>query len=163
MYNKATMLRKSYARLGRIAYKAVTPFMRLYLTDKHLRVRILLVNELNEVLLVRSWFGHQKWSLPGGGIKHHEDPLQTAVRELREETGLHIAPVHVHELGTFPNPYSQAPFTVACYWAKMAKKEPYLARRRRLEMLDVAWFPIDALPRDANPSIAIALKLYRKK
>lgn len=29
-----------------------------------------------------------RWTLPGGGVDHGEDPAQTAVRELQEETGL---------------------------------------------------------------------------
>jgi 8-oxo-dGTP pyrophosphatase MutT (NUDIX family) len=33
-----------------------------------------------------------RWTLPGGGIDHGEDPKQALVREVYEETGLHIHP-----------------------------------------------------------------------
>jgi 8-oxo-dGTP pyrophosphatase MutT (NUDIX family) len=155
------MLRNGYARLGRIAYKAVGPFMRLYMTNKHLRVRILLLNETSEVLLVRSWLGHQNWSLPGGGIHRRETPIEAAVRELLEETGLQLTPERVKELGTFQNPYKTAPFTIACFIAKVKKQEPSLARHRRLEVLDTAWYPIDHLPADCSPTVKKALALSR--
>jgi ADP-ribose pyrophosphatase YjhB (NUDIX family) len=153
------MLREGYARLGRIAYKAVSPFMRLYMSNKHLRVRILIVNEYNEVLLVRSWLGHQSWSLPGGGIGRREAPINAAIRELHEETGLELAPDKVQQLGTFKNPYKAAPFTIICFMATVKKQEPEQARHRRLEVLDSAWYPIDALPADCSPTVKKALAL----
>jgi ADP-ribose pyrophosphatase YjhB (NUDIX family) len=30
-----------------------------------------------------------KWTMPGGGMEWGEDPVETASRELQEETGLH--------------------------------------------------------------------------
>jgi 8-oxo-dGTP pyrophosphatase MutT (NUDIX family) len=153
------MLREGYARLGRIAYKAVSPFMRLYMNNKHLRVRILLLNESGEVLLVRSWLGHQNWSLPGGGIQRNETPLQAAIRELQEETGVVLQPAAVKELGSFPNPYTTAPFTIACFIAVTRRQEPSLARYRRLEVLDSGWFAIDQLPSNLSPTVTKALAL----
>lgn len=36
---------------------------------------------------------HQgRWTLPGGGIHFGEDPADAMVREVREETGLHVRP-----------------------------------------------------------------------
>lgn len=153
------MLREGYARLGRLAYKAVSPFMRFYMTNKHLRVRILLLNEYNEVLLVRSWLGHQSWSLPGGGIRRNEPPKLAAIREAAEETGLDLPEKSVKEIGQFPNPYSSAPFTIICFAATIKKQEPHQAQHRRLEVLDSAWFPVKQLPADCSPTVKKALKL----
>jgi len=33
-----------------------------------------------------------RWTLPGGGIDHGEDPRAALVREVHEETGLHVVP-----------------------------------------------------------------------
>jgi 8-oxo-dGTP diphosphatase len=36
-----------------------------------------------------------RWTLPGGGIDHAEDPRETLRREVYEETGLHVEPGRV--------------------------------------------------------------------
>ncbi|MET9500776.1 NUDIX hydrolase [Streptomyces sp. NPDC006259] len=45
-----------------------------------------------QLLLARSPApdGTREWVLPGGGMEHGEDPHDTVVRELEEETGYHI-------------------------------------------------------------------------
>lgn len=150
-----------YAAFGRLTHKAVTPFLKLYITEKHVRVRALILNEQKEVLLIRSWLGHQRWTLPGGGIRRSETPAEAAAREVHEETGLRLAADHLQELGTFVNTDSSAPFTVLCYVIEVAKREPHIAHRRRLEMLDIAWFPVNSLPSDCSGTVHSALDLWQ--
>jgi 8-oxo-dGTP diphosphatase len=38
-------------------------------------------------ILLTYWHQGGKWSLPGGGIEHREQPVDAAIREIREETG----------------------------------------------------------------------------
>jgi 8-oxo-dGTP diphosphatase len=40
------------------------------------------------------------WTLPGGGIDHGEEPRETVVREVREETGLSCTPGDVLDVGS---------------------------------------------------------------
>ncbi|MET9350728.1 NUDIX hydrolase [Streptomyces termitum] len=48
-----------------------------------------------ELLLAR-WVGRdgvRRWTLPGGGLEHGEDPVETMVREVEEETGYAAEPL----------------------------------------------------------------------
>ncbi len=49
-----------------------------------------LVPEGGRLLLTR-YAGSGRWSLPGGGIDHGEQPVDAVYREVHEETGLHLA------------------------------------------------------------------------
>jgi 8-oxo-dGTP pyrophosphatase MutT (NUDIX family) len=123
----------------------------------------MVVNELGEVLLVRSWFGHQRWSLPGGGIRRGEDPRVAAARETFEETGVSLDERECKPLGEFANGDSNAPFIVDCYRIEVSKQPAHIAARHRLEMLDVAWFSLGHLPTHRSKTVDRALKLYEEK
>lgn len=151
--------RRTYARAGRLMHRALTPFMQLVLREKHVRVRALILNEEKEVLLVRSWFSHQRWSLPGGGIGQTESPAEAAIREIHEETGIRVPLEDLQELGSFPNPDPKNRYTIACYTVTVPKRAPRLARHRKLEMLDAGWFLLANLPKERSETVDTAIAL----
>jgi 8-oxo-dGTP diphosphatase len=44
----------------------------------------------------RGRFGEGKWNAPGGKLENGEDPLGGVVREVYEETGLHVSSLYYH-------------------------------------------------------------------
>src|SRR5438874_12135388 len=57
-------------------------------------VSILTFDDRKRVLLVRHAEGDD-WTTPGGMIEPYETPSNAAVREMWEETGLHVALTHI--------------------------------------------------------------------
>lgn len=58
---------------------------------KNLAIGVLPLDAQNNTWLVGQWrfpLNQYSWEIPEGGGPHGEDPLQTARRELKEETGL---------------------------------------------------------------------------
>ena len=58
-----------------------------------LRVGAYAVVERDGAVLLARWVGSAppRWTLPGGGLDHGEDPRVGAVREVEEETGYRVA------------------------------------------------------------------------
>jgi ADP-ribose pyrophosphatase YjhB (NUDIX family) len=51
-------------------------------------------NGNGRVLVARHTYRrHAPWALPGGWVRHGEDPAETIVREIAEETGLTVEPL----------------------------------------------------------------------
>jgi 8-oxo-dGTP diphosphatase len=66
--------------------------------NKELRVAAYAVCVRDEQVLLARWVakdGTKRWTLPGGGMDHAEDPIDTVVRELDEETGYAMEPVRL--------------------------------------------------------------------
>ncbi|MEV7677590.1 NUDIX hydrolase [Streptomyces sp. NPDC088341] len=58
--------------------------------NQELRVAAYAVCVQGEQILLARWVardGTKRWTLPGGGMDHGEDPVDAAVREVEEETG----------------------------------------------------------------------------
>ncbi len=50
----------------------------------------IILNSAGEVLLVKHTYGKCNWEIPGGRAEEGESPVDTAIREVREETGLSV-------------------------------------------------------------------------
>lgn len=69
-----------------------------FLPARKLSCGVVIVNDAAELLLCHVT-GHDHWDLPKGGANPGESPLQTALRETREETGLVLDAQPLLDLG----------------------------------------------------------------
>ena len=63
----------------------------LSVESKRLGAAAIIFNDEGHVLLVKQSYGPLNWELPGGGAESGESIVETALREVREETGLLVA------------------------------------------------------------------------
>ncbi len=106
-------------------------------------------------------FAPGSWDLPSGKSEPGEPVTATAVRELREETGLIAEPgelriahiVHCSYGVEAPNGFLTVVFAASQWAGQPANNEPDRHSR-------VAWIPTRAIPRDFVPTNRTALDSY---
>jgi ADP-ribose pyrophosphatase YjhB (NUDIX family) len=110
-------------------------------------------DDSGRILLVKQ-IDSGKWSTPGGAIEPGESPEQATIREVHEETGLHISvdglrtAVGGPEYRTIYGNGDELSFVVLVYDATVTGGEPTPDDE---ETSDVGWFAIeelDELPRE---------------
>jgi ADP-ribose pyrophosphatase YjhB (NUDIX family) len=109
----------------------------------------------HKVLLVRPSYSHQKWTVPGGGVKHSELSKAAVIRELREETGL------ATELTYFFEYKQKVEFKndlVNCFYGFSEDENVVIDNE---EIIDFIWSPLDSLPADRSPSVDKIIKAYK--
>ena len=79
-------MKNIYAKLIRVVTFFGFPVSGMLLHNSK-RVRVLIQFE-DQILLQRTSVGHQKWSVPGGGVEKNENPMAAAIRETWEEVGI---------------------------------------------------------------------------
>lgn len=109
------------------------------------RTRVV-IHDGDKVLLVKGWLSSSKWLLPGGGLRHTEEPPAGAAREVYEETGIRLKPEELTVVGQGWTRENGLSFRIAAYHAELAGSQK--ARPNRTEITDARWFPVDEALRD---------------
>ncbi len=123
--------------VGRLTYIFVWPLLYFYLRLSGERTRIV-VEYKGKILLVQNWLGNGQWLLPGGGVFRNERPTNSAVRELKEETGLIASPRALKLLGNVTYRGKGLKLALVCFRLTLDEK-PQLKIRRQLEVMRVKW------------------------
>lgn len=139
---------------------------------KELRVAAYAVCVRDGRLLMARWVardGTHRWTLPGGGMEHGEDPYDTVVREAEEETGYTVEPVALLGLDSVRRTYPRRLGTHADFHGLRIL---YEARITGGELRDetngstdrAAWHPLEAV--SALPRVGLVdagLRLWRER
>ncbi|MFI1989029.1 NUDIX domain-containing protein [Actinoplanes sp. NPDC020271] len=106
-------------------------------------VAVLVAGEDGRLLLVRHAGHREGWAVPGGAVEIGESPVDAAVREIREETGIRIGPPRlVDVLGgtdfevTYPNG-DRVAYVTSIYRAEMIGGTPAPDEE---EISELGWF-----------------------
>jgi 8-oxo-dGTP pyrophosphatase MutT (NUDIX family) len=84
------------------------------------------------------------WTLPAGLLRRREPPVQGAVRELAEETGIRAAPEDLRP--AVPNAVVHAKGWVDVVFELSVPASTTQLRVDGAEVYEAAWHPVDALP-----------------
>lgn len=101
----------------------------------------------NKVLLVKNTLEPAIWTLPGGRIEKNETSRRAVTREIQEELGLRIEEGAVEPLGILTTDETGL---VCDYEILVADFPSGGVMRLEMEILEVRWFDIHALPPRAN-------------
>ncbi|WP_189861520.1 NUDIX hydrolase [Streptomyces poonensis] len=113
--------------------------------------------------------GSRRWTLPGGGMDHGEDPYDTVVREIAEETGYTAEPTALLGIDSMTRHYPRRFGAVADFHGLRIVYEARVTGGELRHETDgttdmAAWHPLDAVPAlDRVDLVDAALALWRTR
>ena len=104
----------------------------------------IILNDKGDVLLVKHNYGRYNWELPGGAAELDESVIDTAIREVHEETGLRVTAIHT--TGIYYEPVID--FVHFAFFCRMSGDEEIAnIQLQKEEITDCKFWSFDALPR----------------
>ncbi|MGW6015845.1 NUDIX hydrolase [Streptomyces sp. NPDC055210] len=138
---------------------------------KELRVAAYAVCVRDGRMLLARWVardGSRRWTLPGGGMDHGEDPYDTVIREAEEETGYTVEPLTLlgvdSILRTYPRRVGAADFQGLriVYEARVTGGELRHEADGSTDM--AAWHALDEVPALERVGLVdVGLALWRER
>ena len=131
---------------------------------RRLSCGVVVLLESRELLLCHVT-GQRHWDLPKGGRDVGETPIEAALRETREETGLILAADALHDLGPHDYTGRKGLHLFACLSDRIDPRELHCAScfvergtgRSRPEMDGFGWFSFDRIDALCTPRLATLL------
>ena len=135
-----------------------------FFNPKRLSCGVVIVNRDHELLLCHVT-GQNHWDLPKGGIDLGETPLEAAIRETREESGLRLQPDALVDLGRFAYTNKKNLHLFACAMPRFDLKDlrcesRYIDRysgRQLPEMDGFGWFSFERVAALCTPKMTTVL------
>lgn len=128
-------MKQLWALIGRLSYIAAWPALYFYLKNSQ-RTRVVVKAE-GKVLMVKDWLGDSSWKLPGGGIHKNETQLNSAVRELYEETGIKVVSGQLRPKGSIKSHGHGTEVVLHIFSLDLPKIVP--VKKQKLEIMDIGW------------------------
>lgn len=125
--------------VGKIVFWLSWPFLHVILRIGS-RTRVLVIVE-DDVLLVKDIIGSGHWSLPGGGLKKGEQPVDGAVRELKEETALEVTAEKLQPKGEHTG-HNGDGHTYRYHLFVLELPNKPSVQRQATELRDICWMPL---------------------
>lgn len=128
---------------------------------KRPRVRVVVTNENDEILLLKDVIGSRQWTLPGGGINKYEGHIDAARRELMEESGIDVPIAQLKHVAVISMAETGLAFDAIIYSVKVKRSDLPEELHNPFEIAQIAWHPSDALPENTAKLVHSALRQAR--